>query len=135
MIGTMFRGLAFLLGYRVLARFWGRERRGFFAGVRFFRGSGVFSLFSLSSSFVLLLLFWWPAWVSLLPLLRCPGAGRPGLPLPGQAGAAPMRPCSLSFCLLFLPGSAAPPSLPPSFCPLSLSLFFSLSLPLSCKHA
>ena len=44
-----FRGLAFLLGNRVLARFWGRERRGFFGGVASF-GVPVFFRSSLSPS-------------------------------------------------------------------------------------
>ena len=120
-----FRGLAFLLGNRVLARFWGRECCGFFGGVASFGVPVFFSLFSLSfslsSSFF--------------------SGGRPGCLFSSCAlfgdrtpdyrylfrpGIAHMRSCL--FFLLFLPGSVASPSLPPSFCPLSFSFSLSLSL-------
>ena len=112
-------GCAFLYGFCI-------RYREFFPP---FLGSDASLLFlSLPLLLLFLLLFWWPAWVPFLFLLLLVQQDDAGLPLYGQAGAARM--VSFLFFLLCLPGSAAaPPSLPPSFCPLSLSL-----LSLACKH-
>ena len=114
-------GIVFWLG------FWGRERRGFFRRGRFFRGSGFFcfALLSLPLLF-LLLLFWWPAWVSLL-LLCVVWRQDTGLPVLVQAGHSThavmsfLSPLSARVGRLPLSSSLFLPSL-------SLSLSFSPSL-------
>ena len=114
-----------MLGYCVLARFWAENAAGFFSGFRF--GVPVF-LRSCSSS---------------LPFCSSSfsSGGRPGCPFlpslclsPGLQNFRYMaRPERSYTCSFLSPLSARvgrrSPSLPPSFCPLSLSLYlFSLSL-------
>ena len=128
-----FRGQDLLLRHSVLARFWGRERHGFFRWGRVSGFRGFFALFLPPSSSPSPP-FWWPAWGPFLLLLGvC--LQDAGLPLHGQAGAARVFPC---LFFLSLPGSVASPSLPPpSALSLSFFLFFffflSLSLSLSMR--
>ena len=120
------------MGYCVLARFWAENAAGFFSGVVL--GFRCFFALALPPSLS-------PPPPPPPPTLLGAGPGAlsfllfvcrqdSGLPVPGQAGAS--YTCSLSF---LSPLSARvgrpppPPSLPPSFCPCSLSLsLLSLSL-------
>ena len=117
------RGQALLLGYCVLARFWAEKAAGFFAGVVFL-GFGVSLLFP-SLPLLLLLLLSGGRPGCLFSSFAWLGVRTPDFRYLARPGIARVRSCL--FFLLFLPGSVASPSLPPSFC-LSLSLSFSLSL-------
>ena len=106
-----------------------RTPRGFSLGSFFFRGSGVFSLF-LSLPLLLLLPFSGGRPGCFSSSSARPAAGRAGLPLHGQAGAAHAC-CHFFSFSSFCPGRSPPPLFPPSSLSPFSSLFLSLSLSLS----